>query len=80
MVAETVRQKVAKRMIKRSLQEAESSNQKEDTGTEEEQDNIPTRLKYSKGKRHINSGRARNTNSSIKHKFLWPHEVVYNND
>ena len=79
-IAEAIRQKVATRKSKLGLQESESSNQNEETDTVEEQDNIPTPLKDSKGKRRIKSGRARNANSSIKYKFRWPHEVVYNKD
>ena len=56
-IAEVVRQKVAKRLRKFSLQQFDSSDQNEDTDMEEKQDNIV-----------------------IKHKFLWPHEVVYNKD
>ena len=67
-------------MRKLGLQEAESSDQNEDTDTEE-QDNIhPPLPKDSKSKRLIKSGRALNANSSIKHKFIWPHEVGYNKD
>ena len=53
-IAEAVRQKVAKRMCKLGLQESESSDKNEDTDTEEEQDNIPTTFKDSKGKKTHN--------------------------
>ena len=45
-------------------------------------DNIITPVKPSKGriKAKGKSGRARTANNTVKNKFTWPHELVYERD